>query len=73
MIFGEKIELEVYGKYMLPGSKIQKSKYPMKVKYKTSSICRFQRTYGASHCDKLQSPHKTISTCKTHLEFLNNK
>ena len=29
--------------------------------------------YGVTHCDKLQSRHKTISTCKMFLEFFNSK
>ena len=29
--------------------------------------------YGAAHCDKFQSRHKTISRCKMLLEFLSNK
>ena len=44
----------------------------MHVKYKTSCIDRFWRTYGAVHCHKLLSWHKAISICKPFLEFLGN-
>jgi hypothetical protein len=32
-----------------------------------------ERMYGATHCDKLKSRQKTISTCIMLLEVLSNK
>jgi hypothetical protein len=39
----------------LPDSENQKYKFPVQVKYTFLCRCRFQRTCGVAHCDKLQS------------------
>ena len=56
----------------LPRSKFQNFLCKPNIKLSAYTVCRFQRMYGATHCDKLQSRHKRISSQNINNHDLQN-